>query len=189
MANNLRALRQARGWTQDQAAAALATTRNQYAKLEGGSRRLSERWIKAASDAYGVDPGEVVTERIATVPVAGFVGAGTEMHFYAEGQGPIDEAPAPDGATADTVAAEVRGDSLGPIFAGWRVYFDDRRAPVTDDLIGRLCIVGLTDGRILVKVVSRGRGPGRFVLHGQFGDASPDAEGAWAARVTAVMPG
>ena len=188
VANNLRALRDMRGWTQDQAAAALGTTRNQYAKLEGGSRRLSDKWIKAAGDAYGVDPGEIVTERSATVPVAGFVGAGTEMHFYGEGQGPIDEAPAPEGATSDTVAAEVRGDSLGSIFAGWRVYFDDRRAPVTDDLLGRLCIVGLADGRILVKVVTRGREPGRFELHGQFGDPILDAELAWAARVTAVMP-
>ena len=188
MANNLRALRDARGWTQDEAAAAFGTTRNQYVKLEGGSRRLSDKWIKAASEAYGLDPGEIVTERIATVPVAGFVGAGTEMHFYAESQGAIDEAPAPDGATADTVAAEVRGDSLGSIFAGWRVYFDDRREPVTDDLIGRLCIVGLTDGRILVKVVSRGREAGRFELHGQFGEPILDAELAWAARVTAVMP-
>ena len=189
MANNLRALRDARGWTQDEAAAALRTTRNQYAKLEGGSRRLSDKWIKAASDAYGVDPGDIVTERPATVPVAGFVGAGTEMHFYAEGQGGIDEAPAPEGATADTVAAEVRGDSLGSIFDGWRVYFDDRRAPVTDDLIGRLCVVGLADGRILVKVVSRSREAGRFDLHGQFGAPVLEAEVAWAARVTAVMPG
>ena len=189
LANNLRALRDARGWTQDEAASALGTTRNQYAKLEGGSRRLSDKWIRAASDAYGLDPGEIVTERITTVPVAGFVGAGTEMHFYAEGQGPLDEAPAPDGATADTVAAEVRGNSLGSVFDGWRVYFDDRRAPVTDDLIGRLCIVGLSDGSILVKVVSRAREPGRFDLHGQFGEPILDADVAWAARVTAVMPG
>ena len=189
MANNLRALRDARGWTQDEAASALGTTRNQYAKLEGGTRRLSDKWIRAASDAYGLDPGEIVTERIATVPVAGFVGAGTEMHFYAEGQGSLGEAPAPEGATADTVAAEVRGNSLGSVFDGWRVYFDDRRAPVTDDLIGRLCIVGLSDGSILVKVVSRGREPGRFDLHGQFGEPILDADVAWAARVTAVMPG
>ena len=71
MANNLRSLRDARGWTQDEAAAAFGTTRNQYAKLEGGSRRLSDKWIRAASDAYGLDPGEIVTERIAPVPVAG----------------------------------------------------------------------------------------------------------------------
>ncbi|WP_237477910.1 helix-turn-helix domain-containing protein [Lichenibacterium dinghuense] len=188
MANNLRMLRDGRGWTQGEAAAALGTTRNQYAKLEGGSRRLSDKWIKLASDAYGVDPGEVVTERAGTVPVVGYVGAGTAMHFYAEGQGPLDEVPAPEDATPLTVAAEIRGDSLGPIFAGWRVFYDDRREAVTDDLIGRLCIAGLADGRVLVKKVLRGRAEGRFDLHGQFGEPVLDAEVLWAAKVTGLTP-
>ena len=60
MANNLRVLRERRGWTQDQAAAALDTTRSQYAKLEGGIRRLSTPWIDRASKAYGVDASEIV---------------------------------------------------------------------------------------------------------------------------------
>ena len=188
MGNNLRSLRDGRGWTQDEAAAALGTTRNQYVKLEGGSRRLSDKWIKLASDAYGVDAGEIVTDRVATVPVAGYVGAGTEMHFYAEGQGPLDEAPAPEDVSPQTVAAEVRGQSLGPLFDGWRVYFDDRREPVTDDLVGRLCVVGLADGRVLVKQVRRGRGEGQFELHGQFGEPVLDAEVIWAAKVTSMMP-
>ena len=189
MANNLRMLRDGRGWTQDEAATALGTTRNQYVKLEGGSRRLSDKWIRLASDAYGIDPGEVVTDRVATVPVAGYVGAGTEMHFYEEGQGPLDEVPAPDDATPQTVAAEVRGDSLGPLFIGWRVFYDDRREAVTDDFIGRLCLVGLADGRVLVKIVLRARTEGRFDLHGQFGDPVLDAEVVWAAKVKSLAPG
>ena len=192
MANNLRLLRDGRGWTQGEAAAALGTTRNQYAKLEGGSRRLSDKWIKLASDAYGVDPGEVVTERAgnfpALVPVVGYVGAGTAMHFYSDGQGPRDEVPAPENATPLTVAAEIRGDSLGPIFAGWRIFYDDRREAVTDDLLGRLCILWLADGRVLVKKVLRGRSGGRFDLHGQFGEPVLDAEVLWAAKVTGLMP-
>src|SRR3978361_1369989 len=70
MANNLRGLRDGRSWSQDEAAAALGTTRNQYAKLEGGSRRLSDKWIRRAADAYGVDPGDIVTDRPGTVPLA-----------------------------------------------------------------------------------------------------------------------
>ena len=188
MANNLRALRDGRGWSQDEAAAALGTTRNQYAKLEGGSRRLSDKWIKRAAEAYGIDPGGIVTDLQSSVPVAGYVGAGTETHFYSESQGPLDEAPAPEGVTAQTVAVEVRGESLGPIFSGWLVYFDDRREPVTDDLIGRLCVVGLADDRILVKKLLPGRGGGSFALHGQFGEPILDAEVLWAAPVKAMMP-
>ncbi len=188
MANNLRALRDGRGWSQDQAAAALDTTRNQYAKLEGGSRRLSDKWIKRAAEAYGIDPGEIVTERLATVPVAGYVGAGSETHFYSGLQGPLGEAAAPDEATPDTVAVEVRGESLGAFFDGWMVYFDDRREPVTDDLIGEICVVGLADDRVLIKKVLRGRSPQTFDLHGQFGEPLLEAEVIWAARVTSMMP-
>ena len=188
MANNLRALRDQRGWSQDEAATALATTRNQYAKLEAGSRRLSDKWIKRASEAYGIDPGEVVTDRTGAVPVAGYVGAGSQAHFYSESQGPFGEVPAPDNSTPQTVAVELRGESLGPFFNGWLVFFDDVRSPVTDDLIGRLCVVGLTDDRVLIKKLLRGRTAQSFELHGQFGEPIVDAEVAWAAPVKSVVP-
>lgn len=188
MGNNLRALREGRAWSQDEAAAAFGTTRNQYAKLEGGARRLSDVWIARAAAAYGIDAGEVVTDRRAVVPVVGHVGAGSEAHF-GTGQGPIDEVPAPDDATPQTVAVEVRGESLGTFFDGWLVFYDDVRSPVTDDLVGRLCVVGLEDGRVLVKKLFRSRGdPGRFDLHGQFGDPVIDVAVAWAAPVKSFAP-
>lgn len=186
MANNLRALREGRCWSQEQAAEAFGTTRNQYAKLEGGSRRLSDVWIARAAAAYGVDAGEVVTDRRAMVPVVGYVGAGSEAHF-GTAQGPMDEAPAPDGATPQTVAVEVRGESLGAFFDGWLVFYDDVRSPITEDLIGRLCVVGLEDGRILVKMVQKNRSGG-FDLFGQFGDPVLDAAIAWAAPVKSFAP-
>ena len=110
------------------------------------------------------------------------------MRFFAEGQGPLDDVPAPEGSTARTVAAEVHGVSLGPIFDGWRVFFDDRREAVTADLVGRLCVVGLADGRVLVKRVLRARDEGRFDLHGQFGEPVLGAEVVWAAPVTGLAP-
>ena len=186
MANNLRALRENRAWSQDQAAEALGTTRNQYAKLEGGSRRLSDVWIGRAAAAYGIDAGEVVTDRRIMVPVVGYVGAGSEAQF-GTGQGPMGEVPAPEGSTSQTVAVEVRGESLGSFFDGWMVFYDDVRSPITDDLMGRLCVVGLEDGRIMVKMVQRSRG-GRFDLHGQFGDPILDVTVAWAAPVKSFAP-
>ncbi len=189
VANNLRALRESRSWSQDHAAEALGTTRNQYAKLEGGSRRLSDVWIARAAAAYGVDAGEVVTDRRGTVPVVGYVGAASEAHFYGESQGPLGEASAPDGSTLQTIAVEVRGDSLGSFFDGWLVFYDDVRSPLTDDLLGRLCVVGLEDGRVLVKMVTRAKGDrDRFDLYGQFGEPILDAAVAWAAPVKSFVP-
>ena len=124
----------------------------------------------------------------ASVPIAGYVGAGSEAHFYSGAQGPFGEAPAPDNATPQTIAVEVRGESLGPFFNGWLVFFDDVRSPVTDDLIGRLCVVGLTDERVLIKKLLRGRTARNFELHGQFGEPIVDAEVSWAAPVKSVVP-
>lgn len=188
MANNLRALRESRSWSQDHAAQALGTTRNQYAKLEAGSRRLSDVWIARAAAAFGVDAGDVVTDRRGTVPVVGYVGAGSEAH-YGESQGQLGDAPAPDNATTSTVAVEVRGDSLGAFFDGWLAFYDDVRSPLTDDLLGRLCVVGLEDGRVLVKRVTRSRvDPGLVDLQGQFGEPIRDVAVRWAAPVTTIVP-
>lgn len=167
----------------------LGTTRNQYAKLEGGSRRLSDVWIVRAAAAFGVDAGDVVTDRRGLVPVAGYVGAGAEAHFYGDGQGPLDEVQAPEGATPQTVAVEVRGDSLGALFEGWLAFYDDVRSPLTDDLLGRLCVVGLDDGRVLVKMVTRSRiAPHLVDLQGQFGTPIRDVAVQWAAPVKSIVP-
>ncbi|MGY2052931.1 XRE family transcriptional regulator [Methylobacterium sp. JK268] len=63
MANNLKALREARGLSQEAAADMMGTTRNQLAKLESGARRLSNVWIDRAAAAFGVDAGEIVTAK------------------------------------------------------------------------------------------------------------------------------
>lgn len=189
MANNLRNLRTGRGWSQEDAAAALGTTRNQYVKLEGGTRRLSDKWIERAADAYGIDAGEVVRGMRPLVPIVGYVGAGSATTLYGEGQGNLGEIVGPEGTTDRTVAVEIRGESLGPFFDGWLVFFDDVRSPVTDDIIGKLCVVGLADGRVLIKRLIRSRGTrSLFHLYGQFGDPLLDVAVKWAAQVKSVMP-
>lgn len=189
MANNLRALRDQRGWSQDDAATALGTTRSQYAKLERGARRLSDKWIDRAATAYGVDTGDIVRGVRASVPIAGYVSAGSEMTLYGEGQGGHGETPAPEGSSDRTVAVEIRGESLGPFFNGWLVFFDDVRSPVTDDIVGKLCVVGLEDGRVLIKRLIRSRSaPNLFHLYGQFGDPTLDVRVKWAAQVKSVVP-
>lgn len=189
MANNLRALRDGRGWSQEEAAAALSTTRNQYVKLENGARRLSDKWIERAAEAYGVDPGDIVRGERMLVPLAGYVSAGSAMTLFGEAQGQLGEVVGPDGASDKTVAVEIRGESLGPFFDGWLVFFDDIRSPVTDDIVGKLCVVEIADGRVLVKRLIRSQSaPTLFHLYGQFGDPILDVEVRWAAQVKSVMP-
>lgn len=163
--------------------------------LESGKRRHNSDWLAklaTALDASPADllrsPEEVGSAQRRTVPVVGYVGAGAEAHLFAHGQGPFDEVPAPENATAATVAVEVRGESLGSFFDTWLVYYDDVRSPVTPDLIGRLCVVGLTDDRILVKKLQKAREPGLYHLLSQTEAPIFDAPVAWAARVTSMTP-
>lgn len=119
------------------------------------------------------------------VKVVGYVGAGAETHYYAVSQGDLDEIPAPDNATDRTVAAEIKGSSLGKLMNGWYVFYDDIRRPVTPDLIGELCIVGLSDGRILVKGITKNHKPGHFDLISN-AENEPPIEGVkidWAAKI------
>jgi len=67
-------------------------SRGQFIKLERGERKLTERTIALAARAFGVSEADVIADRV-TVPLVGFVGAGAEAHFYAQGQGPFDEVP------------------------------------------------------------------------------------------------
>jgi transcriptional regulator with XRE-family HTH domain len=131
-----------------------------------------------------------VTDRPATdsVPVVGYVSAGASLVQYAEGQGPFDYVPAPRESTPSTVAAAVRGVSLGPAFDEALVFYDDKRSPVTPDLHGKLCVVGLVDGRVLVKVLRPGE-DGRFHLTSNTAEEplwNQDVD--WAAKVTDIRP-
>lgn len=124
------------------------------------------------------------------VKVVGFVGAGSEAHFYGEASDdPAEYVPAPVNASSETVAVEIRGDSLGPAFNGWLAFYNDRREPIDESLYGRLCIVGLDSGQVLIKIPRPAREKGLFHLFPNAGgDVILDARITWAARVTIMEP-
>jgi hypothetical protein len=139
----------------------------------------------------GLGPGEAgfpeePEETAPKVGVVGYVGAGAEAHFYEVAQGDLDEVEPPYGANEDTVGVEIRGNSLGAIFNRWLVFYDDVRRPVTPDLIGELCVVGLQDGRVLIKQVQRGRSEGLFNLISETEPPIRDVTIEWAARVKSM---
>lgn len=188
MGNNLKALRKSQKLTHDQAAEAMGVSRGQFIKLERGERRLTADYIARAARAFGV-PEAAVIETPDPIPLVGFVGAGAEAVFFGEGDPLQDEvAPPVAGSTPDTVAVEIRGGSLGSLFDRWICYYDDRHDPPTQEMLRKLCIVGLEDGRVLVKQLNPGSVKGLFDLWSNNEAPIRDVAVAWAAIVTAIRP-
>lgn len=179
--------------SQMQLAKAARVSQQLISQLERGDN-VTTRKIPAIAKALQVavsdiDEGysDVMADR-GEVPLVGYVGAGAVAHYYAQADSGLGMVPAPEGATDTTVAVEVRGDSLGALFEHWLVFYDEVRSPVTPDMIGRLCVVGLPDDRVLVKKIQRSRTPGLFHLLSNTEGPILDQEVAWAARVRSMMP-
>lgn len=132
-------------------------------------------------DAVGDEEGE------GTVPLVGYVGAGDAAHYYAVSQGELDRVAAPKNATKDTVAVEIRGESMGPLLNRWLVYYDQVHSPVTQDMFGILCVVGLADDRVLVKRIRQTPKAGLYDLESNSGEEPiRSVTITWAAKVRSI---
>jgi hypothetical protein len=185
-----------------EAAKALGVPEPTYFGHENGSRGLSRagrryadffqvslEWLltgKGAKHRRTLAPDPDATRY---VDLVGYVGAGAETHFFND-DGPLDEVAAPIGSTEKTVAVEIRGDSLGSFFDRWLVFYDDVHRPIsmTSDLVNKLCVVGLEDGRILIKKIQRSKAKGFFHLLSQTEPPILDVRIEWAAKVKHMVP-
>lgn len=177
------------GKTQSGLAATLKRAPSAITALLKGGRELKAREIRLIAAYLEVTPPRFEPD---DVPVIGLAGAGPDgTVLFSTGDGNLGAAPVPPGWTEETVALEVRGNSMrGIAFDGWYIYYDNRQAPLSDDMLGEPCVIGLSDGRVLVKVPFRGRLPGRFDLESS-NPAFPtmrDVPVEWAALVTAIVP-
>lgn len=194
MHDRLKKAREARGYASAAAAArAMGIPSPTYSGHENGTTPPPRERLKQYADFYRVSVDYILTGRSKAKPrrnvqLVGYVGAGSEAHYYDVGQGDLGEVEAPEGATSDTVAVEIRGQSLGSFFEQWLVFYDDRREPLTTSMIGKLCVLGLADGRVLIKKLRRGQIEDRWTLESQFEPPIYDAEVAWGAVVKSMVP-
>jgi hypothetical protein len=68
------------------------------------------------------------------------------------------------------------------------VFFDEVREPVTPDLFGYLCVVAVSDGRIMLRQVRPGEAEGRYNLVAQVGPPLLNVSVEWAAKVRTILP-
>ena len=183
--------------TATDAAKAFGFGKSAYISHENGTRGLhpevADRYAKAFRVAaewilYGKSKTRPAPDKRPQVPLVGYVGAGAEASFFGD-QGELDRVYGPEWASDSTVAVEVRGESLGALFDRWLVFYDDVHRPVTTDQIGKLCVVGLSDGRTLIKQIKKSRGrTGLYHLISNNDAPILDVEVEWAAKVRSMEP-
>jgi transcriptional regulator with XRE-family HTH domain len=119
----------------------------------------------------------------------GYVGASGEAIYYRISDEDLEEVEAPANAPDPIAAVEIKGKSFGPLLNNWIVFYNDVRSPVTPDLIGQVCVVGLADDRVLLKEIRRNsRGGYRLISNNSTDDPIEDARIEWAARVILMRP-
>jgi transcriptional regulator with XRE-family HTH domain len=187
MKHNLKALREARGWNQQQAADAFGMSKSGYIKIEHSERGLSPEFAIKAAGEYNVSVSHVMGLPD-SVPVVGYAGAGSELHYYDLADTPWGEATMPPGGNEKTVAIQIRGTSLGSHLDGWYAYYDNVQAPPDDRSLRRMCVVGLDDGRVLIKTIVPGTKKGHFHLLSPDSTMVEDVIVKWAAVVKAYAP-
>lgn len=195
----LRAIMEKLELTQEQAAGRLDVDQPQISRWLRGTKPNGENFeqiLNLARFAGVID--DVRSEDVAAdlpspperrkVKLKGYVGAGSVAHFYAISDEDFEEVEAPLSATDQTIAVEIKGSSFGPLMDSWLVYYDDVRSPVTEDLIGKICVVGLADDRILIKKIVRDGAGGYNLLSNSNEPPILDADIEWAAKVTDMRP-
>lgn len=189
----LKEWRNAKGLSLDELAAETESSKGYLSDLERGKRKPTLKMIERLAEGLKISPQDLMARDPAgasrQVPLVGYVGAGAEAHYYASADEGLGEVEAPENASASTVAAEIRGASLGPAFDRWLVYYDDVRSPVTPDLHGQLCVVGLDTDQVLVKILRPAGEPDHFHLISNGGEEPIfDRRVLWAARVKNMRP-
>lgn len=196
LAKKINAIRLTLGLDQAEFGAKLGTTQSAVSRWERGSRPKHEFLAAIATIANTtidklLSDGDVSAVPADAIPVVGIVGAGAEVlpyDDYGPGDG-MDYVERPSGITGQVVAVEVRGDSLFPTAEnGWRLIYAGEQTVLEEEVLNRICVVQLTDGRMLVKRVLRGSQPRRYHLQSTNAPLIEDAEVVWAARVKAIIP-
>lgn len=146
------------------------------ALLKGGRRIRADEVAKI--EAY-LGIGES-----APIPIRGFVGGGGEVEFYELDEDRLRKAPPIKGSTPKTIALIVNGPALGPLLERAAIYYEDTRSTPTQEMMGKLCVVGLSDGRVLIRKLQESRLKKRFHLILPNVDPIMDSPVEWASLIS-----
>jgi transcriptional regulator with XRE-family HTH domain len=196
LADRIKKLRLSIGEKQDEFADRLGVSQATVARWEGGStpkpdalHALAELADLSVEEFLG-KPARVPAD-LGEIQVVGYVGAGAAVYAYDDephggGFGSVERPPFVRGKA---VAVEIKGDSLYPVAEdGWRLIYAGEQTMLESEVLNRLCVVKLLDGRVLVKRILKGSSPQRYHLVSNNAPMLEDVEVEWAAPVKAIIP-
>lgn len=137
----------------------------------------SLQWL---TDGTGAEEGGTFR-----ITISGCIAANGAVLFPPESGGITVDAPA--WANKSTIAVVAVDGGMGPLFDGWIVFFQNDRTPPTPELIGKLCVVGLPDGAILLRRLEQAAGGGYHLLS-QASAPMLDQQVEWATAVMEIRP-
>lgn len=158
----------------------------QDARRHGLIPTATEGTLSALPSPNGAINGHAHRPR--TVPIIGQVDAASDDNYISM-VGPgrrIADAVFPN-ASKSMAAIAITGDALGAALHNWVAFFENVQAPITHDHVGKLCVVGLTNKRTVIKLVKYGERDGLYDLV----SANHTIEAAtieWAAKVLLMAP-
>lgn len=195
LSEKIKAIRSSLGLNQTEFAERVGTTQSTVTRWEKGSeprgehlQRLAELANTTVERLLNISDLTSPTDHI---PVVGYVGAGAAImpyDDYSHGDG-HDFVERPPFVEGKAVAVEVKGDSLYPVAEdGWRLVYAGEQTVIEEDVLNKLCVVQLEDGRMLVKRLMRGTKPQHYHLASTNAPLIEDVRITWAARVKAIIP-
>jgi len=195
-AGRLRWARQQHGQypTPTDAAKAFGWTVSTYLGHENGDRNPSRDAAKRYARAYRVrwewlldNEGPPAAGK-PVVKLVGYVDDDSKVKFH-DASEVKDCSELPPNVGVATVAIEVLGGSMrGIADNGWLFFYDDEKRSPGRELVGKLCVVSLKNGDVLIRTLQPGRKRGRFDLELASHPTLRDQQITWAARITWIKP-
>lgn len=180
--DKIRAILREPDWNQIKVAAAIAVSQSTVA-----------RWLKGGTEPEGKNRDNIDAlyrevfdgQGKALVPLKGKIGAGQAVYPIEDGGDDMVEAP--PSASDNTVAVQVAGASMLPVFFdGWLLYYSRQLPP--EAMVNKICVAQLADGRLLVKTMRPGLSPGLWTLWSANADPIEDVAVEWAAPIDWIKP-
>lgn len=142
--------------------------------------RTTAEWLAAGVGKEDIDAA------ISTIPVRGRAMAAGEV-FLGPSGAPIGHIAAPEQYTHLTSAIEIASDAaLGAAFEKWYAIYEETDKAPTITMLGKLCILGLSDNRIYIRKLARGRGKS-FILQSSYDPPVYNVHVKWAAIVESMV--